>query len=71
MWKEHGPDYVQKRGVWTLKVRRFKDGWNAVILHGDYIIWRDTQHRERLDVAQSCCQVAAASLAAELLGGEE
>lgn len=68
MWQEHGPDYVLKRGPWTLKVRRMRDGWSPIITSLDNIVWRDTRNHDRLADALAACEAMALTLADQLRG---
>ena len=66
MWHEHGQDLIQRRGRWTLKVRRMRDGWDAVILFKDKAIWTAPRVWSAADEACAACAVVARELGLEL-----
>ncbi len=68
MWQEHGPDWIWKRGTWTLKVRKMRDGWSPIITTQDHIIWRDTRNHDLLTDALAACEAMAVTLADQLRG---
>lgn len=70
-WFEHGPDHHLRRGPWTLKVRKFADGWSPVIAHHCALVWRDTRTHDTADLAKAACLVAADILASQLRGVAE
>lgn len=66
-WTPHGHDYMQRRGRWTMLVRKMRDGWDYLIKIGDVRVALSARAWDRLDEAQSACMVHAVTLAAELL----
>lgn len=67
VWTPHGQDYIQRRGRWTLLVRKMRDGWDYLIKVGDVRVALSQRAWDRVDEAQSACMVHAVTLAAELL----
>jgi hypothetical protein len=70
-WFEHGPDYHMKRGPWTLKVRKFADGWSPAIAHLSALVWRDSRTYDTADHAKIACLAAADTLGSQLQGGDK
>lgn len=69
-WERHGQDLIQRRGRWTLHVRRQRDGWDWAIKIRDVKVALAPRVWASKDEACAACAVYARDLALEGVGGE-